>query len=185
MCRVNRYSTLNLNLYVNFLQFDEPHSMLFVNLTLWFLSWSCLYFVALHFSFETISTTHSLFQRCSYTFPKVVAKQNALFPTDCWAWIRFCSLPPSAYITGLKQHQPPLEPALQRYLLPLLLAEMNVAQREQHPPGCLGPTLLCPMGTTGPESWYRHPWLFTGPGSLWEPSLDGFWRGWWSLFQWE
>lgn len=78
---------------------------------------------------------------------------------------------PSASGSGLPLHQ--------------LLAKMNVAQWAPHPPGYLGPTLVGLTGMVGPEPCYRHRWLFTRPGPLWEPGGDRFWRGWWSLFQWE
>ncbi|KAI3358452.1 hypothetical protein L3Q82_014881 [Scortum barcoo] len=33
---------------------------------------------------------------------------------------------------------------------------MNAAQRELHPPGYLGPTLVGPTGMAGPEPCYQH-----------------------------
>lgn len=83
-----------------------------------------------------------------------------LFPFDHWARIR---------ISHTLAHYGS-EAALASSgsgLASQLVAEMNVAQRESHPLGYLGPTLVDREGT-GPESRCRQRWLFTGPGSPWE-----------------
>lgn len=154
--------------------FELPHGLLRISYKSYKLVWT----PGPIFHLKSFLHHNKLFHRSSYTLPGLVVQQCVLFPFDRWPRIRIS--PAQAHYSS--EAAPA---ATGSGLLPQLVAEMNVARWESHPLGYLGPTLVDLAGTTGPESWCRHWWLFTGPGSPWELGGDGFWWGWWSLFQWD